>query len=47
MPNTDWYDPQAAMQFEQDYNRMVDEKRIQLAMGSNNTELTLQYPTFM
>jgi hypothetical protein len=47
MKSTDWYDPQAAMQFEQDYNRMVDEKRIQLAMGSNNTELTLQHPTFM
>lgn len=46
MPNTDWFDPQTAMQFEQDYNRMVDEKRIELARGSNNSELTITFPNF-
>ena len=47
MANTEWFDPQGALQFEQDYNRMVDEKRLELARGSNNSELSIQYPSFM
>jgi hypothetical protein len=46
MPGTDWHDPQSAIYFSNEFNRFIDDKRIELAMGNNNTELTIHYPSF-
>jgi hypothetical protein len=47
MPGTDWYDPQAATNFAYEFNKFIDDKRIELAMGNNNTEIVIQYPSFV
>jgi hypothetical protein len=47
MPGTDWYDPQTATNFAYEFNKFIDDKRIELATGNNNSELTIQLPNFI
>jgi hypothetical protein len=47
MPGTTWHDPQSANYFSNEFNRFIDDKRIELAMGNNNTELTIHVTPFI
>ena len=42
----DWYDPKNAFVFKQEFVQFIEDKRIELMRGSNNSEVFIEYPNF-
>jgi hypothetical protein len=42
----DWYDPQSAFIFNQEFVRFIEDKRMELMLGNNNSEIFIEYPNF-
>ena len=47
MGGTTWHDPQMAAYYENEFEKCITEKRIELMHGQNNAELHIQYPNFI
>jgi hypothetical protein len=47
MPGTDWYDPQSAFVFKEEFDQFIDKKRIEILRGQNNSQTFIQYPNFL
>lgn len=43
MVNTDWHDPSGAGDFLAEFRIFIDQKRIEMLRGNNNTELSIDY----
>lgn len=46
MPGTDWYDPNASGIHYQEFQAFIDQKRIEMMTGGNNTDLSVNIPNF-
>jgi hypothetical protein len=46
MTGTEWFDPNGASEFYNEFHRHIDTKRMEIEHGHTNAELTISYPSF-
>lgn len=47
MTNTDWYDPQAAMKYEQEFYDWIEKKKLDVMTLHSSAEMTMTIPDFV